>query len=288
MNQASFFRTRAGLSIGDCMEIIASAKGSGTKACSLEWVAHATGERAVQIGGLAAGVAVIERRSVPKDEVDRILDEERDRIKQATGHSPGCKQSREMREDIVAKLLDTVIPRRTSVDVLINPEHRLLIIGSRSTAAVDAVCSSIANADAPSDARTLSSIQTSTSLAAAMSGWVHDGLFPGGLWLGGKCRLHNHSSKETISYKCQSIGDQEDVRQRIKSGMKVIDLAMGSEFVGFSLREDMTISGLDIDHVRAMPGEFDGNEFAGLFVEGETLRMVLDEIIAAAGGEVAQ
>lgn len=226
----------------------------------------------------------VEQRVLPASVVRRRLDETAARIERETGRKPGKKQRTELKEQIVHELLPRAFTRQSAVTVWIDPKHRLLMLDATSAGRIDQVLSALVEA---ADDLVLQPIQTATSPAAAMAGWLTSGAPPATLTVDRECELKAADESQAAVRYARHPLDIEEIRQHIAEGKRPTRLALTWQGrVSFVLNEALQLRRIAfLDGVfegRAEePGGFDAN---AAIATGELGRLI-PELLDALGGE---
>lgn len=193
-----------------------------------------------------------EERPVPSDVIKRRVDEMAKRIENEYGRPPGRKVRKELKDNALLELLPKAFPRRSSVDIWINLEAKILAVGSTSTKKTDEIISALIKSV---DGLTAQLIQTNVSPSVAMTKWLMDGEWPAGFSIDRDCELQaTDESKCVIKYKRYSL-DAPDVRQHTIAGRVPIKLGMThSDRVSFNLT-----SGLGLKSIKLLDTSTDGS-----------------------------
>ena len=233
---------------------------------------------------------VNEVKTVPGQAIARELDAQVTKIQREQDRKVGRNEKRELREEIVLKLLPHAFAKRTEVPVWIDPVAGLLIVGSTSTAITDLVITALVHA---LDGVKIRHLDTAVAPQAAMTQWLGgaDDAWPRFFAPGRDVELHSGDEmKAVVKYNRHHL-DDEEMRRHIGQGKLPVSLALDwQDRVSFTL----TKAG-QIRKIKFLDTVFDGQkaEDAGGFdadwaiITGE-LEMLIQDLIAALGGEPQQ
>lgn len=114
----------------------------------------------------------IETKSVPGSAVKRDLDAYVAKIEAEEGRKPGRKECRELRDDVVHKLLPNAFPKHSQVLVWFNPQTGHLVLDTASQAKADEVISALVKC---LPGLQVSAFNTEIAPQAVMASWLLDG-----------------------------------------------------------------------------------------------------------------
>lgn len=242
------------------------------------------------IGGHLVMRFVRETKAVPGQAINREIDAEVAKIRREQGRKTGRKEKRELREEIVRKLLPHAFAKRTDVPVWIDPEHGWLVIGSTSSAVTDLITVALVQA---MPGVKVDYLNTQVAPQAAMTQWLAgaDEDWPAGFAAGRDVELHSGDEMKTVVKYNRHHLDDEEMRHHIEQGKLPVSLALDWDGrVQFTL----TKAG-QIRKVKFLDIVFEGQkaEDAGGFdadwaiATGELSALIAD-LIQALGGELDQ
>lgn len=248
------------------------------------------------IGGQWIARVMIETRKVPSDALQRRIDEIIEAIERDTGRKPGRKQRREIKDSALFELLPQAFTKQATVDVWIDLNAGLVVIGSTSAAQVDIVISALVRA-VPDV--TLSLVQTVKSPASLMLSWLlaADDLDENDQeWfdIGRDCELRAiDESKTVIRYKNEHL-NRQDVRDHIQQGKIPARLALTWQGrVAFTLTDTLQFKSVEVLDVVFENSESAGDDAEDHFdadvaiATGELSRLIAD-MLQALDGLVSQ
>lgn len=233
-----------------------------------------------------------ESKSVPASVVARGVEERKSQILSATGRNPGRKETKELKEEVRLALLPMAFPSRTSVQLWIDPEARLLLIDVSSLTKADVVLTHLCAAMPDSG---LQIVQTQASPAQAMAQWLLSQEPPAGFSIDRECELKSpDDSKSSVRYAKHAL-DIEEIQQHIQHGKMPTKLAMTWEGkVSFVLNDKMQVSKLTLldsglgggDQSGAGDGRDDRFD-ADVAITTGTIKEMIPALLEALSGELA-
>ncbi len=203
------------------------------------------GAYAESIGGQWIAKFAIETRTVPADQVKKLVDERAKAIEESTGRKPGKKERREIEEDAHAELMPKAFPKRKDFHIWIDQKAGLLMMDTPSSARADDVIVALVGA---CDGLVISHVQTVTSPFVAMSEWLRNtDSVPENFALGRDCKLiASDETKRAVTYKNYHL-DIDQVRQHITTGSLPDFVSMiHDDTVSFVLRDTLQLSKIKI------------------------------------------
>ncbi len=243
------------------------------------------------VGGQWLLKLMVEVKAVPAAVVKRKVQERLQQIEAATGRKPGKKEARELREDARLALLPMAFSKQSSLLVWIDPKAQLLVLDAASQAKADELMTALVKAV---DGLAVQLVNTQTSAAAAMSGWLSTQEAPAGFSVDRECELKAaDESKAVVRYTRHAL-DTDEVSQHIAMGKLPTRLAMTwNDRVSFVLTEALQIKKLaflDVVFEGAAAAAGDGRDDAfdadAAISTGE-LQQLIPELLEALGGEMA-
>lgn len=261
---------------------------------SVGWVeprGQAHGALVEVVGGQWLLKLMVEVKAVPAAVVKRKVQERLQQIEAATGRKPGKKEARELREEARLALLPMAFSKQSSLLVWIDPRAQLLVLDAASQAKADELVTALVKAV---DGLAVQLVNTQTSAAAAMSGWLSTQEAPAGFSVDRECELKAaDESKAVVRYTRHAL-DTDEVSQHIAMGKLPTRLAMTwNDRVSFVLTEALQIKKLAFLDVvfegaaaAAGDGRDDGFDADAAISTGE-LQQLIPELLEALGGEMA-
>ncbi len=243
------------------------------------------------VGGQWLLKLMVEVKAVPAAVVKRKVQERLQQIEAATGRKPGKKEARELREDARLALLPMAFSKQSSLLVWIDPKAQLLVLDAASQAKADELMTALVKAV---DGLAVQLVNTQTSAAAAMSGWLSTQEAPAGFSVDRECELKAaDESKAVVRYTRHAL-DTDEVSQHIAMGKLPTRLAMTwNDRVSFVLTEALQIKKLaflDVvfDGAAAAAGDGRDDAFdADAAISTGELQQLIPELLEALGGEMA-
>jgi recombination associated protein RdgC len=234
---------------------------------------------------------MIESKAVPGSVVKRKVEERAQQIEASTGRKPGKKEKRDLAEDARLTLLPMAFTKQSSVLVWIDPTNSRLVLDAGSQAKADEVMTALVTAI---DGLAVQLIDTQTSPAVAMAGWLSDQEAPQGFSVDRECELKAADESRAVVRYTRHALDTDEVRQHIAAGKIPTRLAMTwNDRVSFVLTEGMQLKKVTLLDVvlenkpaAAGDGKDDGFDTDVALATGE-LRQMLPALFEGLGGEMA-
>ena len=256
---------------------------------SLGWVPPCAGGALVHVVNRQYLLALAaEEKLLPTSVVKQFADERANAIEDAEGRRVGRKEMRELREAMTIELLPRAFTRRRTTFGWIDPINGWLVIDAAAPAKAEEFLEQLRKAVAGLPA-TL--IKVNQSPSAAMTGWVAEGEAPSSFTLDQDLEMCSDENAKVRSVKHTLEG--EEIGQHIAKGKVVTRLALTwGERISFLLNEKLEIKRLAFLDI--LKEEADGQaenederfDLDFTLMSGELARL-LDDLIAALGGEVA-
>ena len=240
------------------------------------------------VGGHWILTLCTETRAVPGSAVKNQLEQRLEKIKEETGRRPKGKQAKELKEEIVHKLLPRAFPKRSTTWVWLDLEARLVLIGAASLKKADGVVTRLL--ELLGGGLMLSLVQTELSCATAMSEWLSSKEAPSGFSIDRECELKQpDSEKSTVRYARHTL-DIDEVGEHIKQGKLPTQLALTwNNRVSFVLTETLTLKKIKLlDVVVEGASKEDGGFDADVAITTGELRQLIPDLLQALGGTLAR
>lgn len=225
-----------------------------------------------------------ETRAVPSANLDRKVDAKAKAIEQERGYKPGKRERREIKDEIKRELLPQAFPKRASVWVWIDPDKRLLVVGTASQATVDKIITALVDRLPGLEVGMLS---TNTSPTAAMANWLNTHEAPGDFYIDRACELQAvDDSKAAVRYVNHTL-DTVEVREHIDNGLIPSKLALTYDGrVSFVLVDTLQLRKIEFLDVTAEEKDPDVDAFdADIALATGELSAVVRALIEALDGE---
>jgi recombination associated protein RdgC len=237
------------------------------------------------VGGQLLLKLMVEQKMLPGSVVKRRTEELAQQAEQASGRKPGKKQTKELKEQAVLELLPMAFTKQASINVWIDPKHRLLMIDASSPSKAGDVVTLLVKA---LDGLAVTELQTASSAAVAMSEWLVSGEPPAGFTIDRECELKSVDEMKSVVRYSRHLLDTDEVRQHITGGKVPTKLAMTwNDRVSFMLTDTMQIkklSFLDVVFEGHKPDKDEAFDADAAIATGEMSRL-LPDLIDALGGE---
>jgi recombination associated protein RdgC len=265
---------------------------------SAGWVAprgQAHGAPVEAIAGQWLMTLCIETRAVPASAVRESLDARLDALEAQTGRRPRGKVKRDLKEEVEHALLPRAFTRKASITVWLNPGARMLILGTTSARVADTVVAELQTIF--DDRLPLAPIQTATSPAVAMAGWLREREAPAGFTIDRECELRQgDDNRATVKYLRHPLLHDEIVHH-LDDGKLPVHLAMTWEDrVSFVLTDELGIKRVKFLDLQAPADTTESPARAGdaaddfdadaALATGELSQLMAD-LLDALGGEPA-
>ncbi len=232
-----------------------------------------------------------ERKAVPGGVVRRELDAALDAVERDTGRRPKGKRAKELKEDVLHRLLPRAFAQRSDTLLWADPQAGLLLVGAASAKKADGVLTRLLEGLGPGVR--LAPLHTALSPAAAMAEWLGSGEAPAGFSIDRECELKQpDSEKATVRYARHTL-DIEEVSAHIKEGKRPTRLALTwAGRVSFELTDTLALKKIKLldvvledagrDNAAAQDAEagFD----ADVALSTGELRLLLPALLEALGG----
>jgi recombination associated protein RdgC len=295
---AILYRIRAGLpgsseQFGQWLAREAFLPCGPSQAKSGGWVpprGHAHGALIEAVNGQWIARYVIETKNVPAAEVDRKLQEAIDHLDKTTGHKPGKKEGRDLRDEALLALLPRAFARQSAVWLWIDPRDGLLVLDATGQCKADEAIASLVRV--LGQGLQIGYVQTLYGPMASMAAWLadeDDASLPKALAIGRECELKGAGDEPArVRFDHHSL-DIDEVRRHVNENKLPVRLALSWQgSVSFMLTHQ-----LQLRCIRFMEGWFDKREAAtgedrfdaDVTIITGGLRPLIDDLIGALGGE---
>lgn len=197
------------------------------------------------ISGQLIAKFITEKRTVPAEQVKKLVEEKAKAIEESTGRKPGKKERRELKEDAHAELMPKAFSKRTAIMIWIDPVAQMLYLDTSSSSRADDVIVALIGA---CDGLSITHVQTHVSPMSAMTEWLRDQeSLPSEFSMGRDCRLIAcDETQRVVTYKNYHL-DIDQVRQNIASGSVANYVAMfHDDTVSFVLSDTLKLSKIKI------------------------------------------
>lgn len=241
---------------------------------------------AEQVNGQIIVRMHLQRKAVPASEVKTMLAARCADLERQNGRKPGKKQQREMKEEIHRELLPRAFSKHSGCTVWIDPEAKLLVLSSSSSAMVDVVITAlVACMGGAGSPLTASPVSTNMSAAAAMSHWLATKEAPRGFTVDRECELRlPDGEKSCVKYSRHSL-ELDEIGEHIRQGKIPVCLALTwGDKMSFVLTERGLVKKIEFLDIGAADGEEDAFD-ADVLIETSILAGMLPDLLEALGGE---
>ena len=224
---------------------------------------------------------------MPSSVVKNQLNAQLEKIEADTGRRPKGKKAKELKEDIVHKLLPRAFPKRSTTTVWLDPKTNIVVVDAGSMKKADSVVTRLV--ELLGGGIVLRPVQTTTSPAVAMAEWLKEKEGPAGFSIDRDCELKApDSEKSTVRYARHTL-DIDEVGAHIAQGKLPTQLAMTwSGRVSFVLHESLALKKVKLleEIEKAIKSDGDDAFDADVAISTGELAKLIPELIEALGGEV--
>lgn len=236
------------------------------------------GQMLREVSGIVSFRAAKQERVLPSAVVNTRLDERIKKIRAAEGRDVRGKAKKALKEEIVLEMLPKAFIRQSSLLGYFDTARNLLVIGTSSVAAAEAIVSMVRQALGSFPALP---VAYNEPLSEQMTAWLEDQSTVPEKWLvGDNCHLADPSEK-SISVRCSGLDlSSEEVLAHISQGMKVKSVALSFDGrLGFSMAEDGVIKSIKmLEGVEPEPGDSPEAEYdASILMLSSELGALLDD-----------
>lgn len=164
-----------------------------------------------------------EEKLLPASVVAEYVDLKREEIEQQQGYTPGRKQLKEIKEQVIAELLPQAFTKKRRTLAWINKERGWLIVEATSTKRAEDVLEDMRHAF---DALPVDLLRTAVNPARAMLDWLSAQEAPERFTIDQDCELVSHAEDEgVVRYANWDLGG-EDVQYQLSIGRAPTLLAL--------------------------------------------------------------
>ena len=239
------------------------------------------------VGGQIILRACIETKNVPAATLAKAVDVKARAVERDSGRKPGKKHLRELKDEARLELLPHAFPRQKQVLVWIDMAAGRLVIGTTSVSTLDAVVTLLVQS---LEGIKVHTINTTDAPVAIMTGWLQDGEPDfDGFTLGRACELKAADELKSVVRYSRAPLDTEEVKTYVRQGMRAQSLEVTHRGrVAFTLTTGMQLRGIEFLDVvmEGRDGDVADSFGADVALATGELRQVIDDVVAAMGGEV--
>jgi recombination associated protein RdgC len=223
-----------------------------------------------------------EDKILPAAVVNEALAEKLDAIRENEGRSPGGKERKRLKDEVLTDLLPRAFAKPSRTMAYLDLESNWLIVDTASRKNAEAVVSGIREALGSFPALP---VNAEDSPRAILTGWIGGEELPEGFALGDECELRDPVDQGAIvKARRQELGSTE-IAEHLKAGKQCFHLGLVfADRLSFVLGEDMVVrklkfletatEELEQDNRESLEAELDAN-FA--LMSGE-LRLLLERL----------
>ena len=171
--------------------------------------------------------------------VNQALNEKLDAIREQEGRSPGGRERKRMKDEVLTDLLPRAFARPSRIAAYLDLSLGWLVVDSSSRKNAEAVVSAIREALGSFPALP---VNAESSPRAIMTSWIGGEPMPDAFMLGDECEMRDPVDAGAI-VKCRRQElDSDEVREHLKVGKQCFHLGLVfAERLSFVLGEDMVV-----------------------------------------------
>lgn len=241
------------------------------------------------IAGQYIASFVIETKSVPPSAVKPVLQTRIEEIEASTGRKPGKRERRELSDEIRLSLLPHAFPKKSIIQMWIDPRSGYVVFDNTSQSKIDEVVTSLVRACKDVS---LQLVNTATSPAAWMAAVLIDSdQLTGKFTIDRECDLKaSDETKAVVKYAKHPL-DIAEVRAHIQQGKMPTKLALTwNDRVSFVLTE-----ALNLKKILFLESVFEGGSTANdadsfeadIAIATGELRVLIPALFDELGGELS-
>ena len=226
------------------------------------------------------------KKLLPASVVKKAVDEAVKRIEEDQGYKPGRKQQKEIKQEMIEKLLPKAFVVYKEVPVWIDTRKGWLVVGTSSTSDADAAVSLLLRSV---EQLPLETLYVSRPIASTLTEWLSTGDAPESFTVDQDAVLAEKGTSAKVKYSKHSL-DGQDLQVLLSQGKQCTQLALTwKDRVSFVLTEKTKLSKIEpldvIQEEREQNEDAFGSDFA--LMTGE-LSKLIDSLIEAFGGLAKQ
>ena len=180
-----------------------------------------------------------EDKILPSSVVNEVLAEKLDTIREQEGRSPGGRERKRLKDEVLTDLLPRAFSKPTRVPAYLDLSLGWLVVDSSSRKNAESIVSAIREALGSFPALP---VNAESSPRALMTGWIGGEALPEGFALGDECELRDPVDSGAI-VKCRRQElDTDEIREHLKVGKQCFQLGLVfADRLSFVLGEDMVV-----------------------------------------------
>lgn len=224
----------------------------------------------------------IGKKVLPGKAVNSATAQECRRIEQEQGFKPGRKQSKEIKENVIERMLPAAFVVEGDTWVWYDHARERLAIDTASPAMADQVFQML---NKSIENLPLSNIHVDISPSTAMTEWIARDEAPANFTIDQDTEFQSSGEgRASVRYQRGSV-EPDQARAHIEGGKQVTRLAMTwADRISFVLSESMAIKRIAVlDVLKEQGANSEGFDGEFLLIAGE-LGKLIDDLIAALGG----
>lgn len=178
-------------------------------------------------------------KQLPAGVVNEALAEKLDAIREREGRSPGGRERKRLKDEVLTDLLPRAFARPSRCAAYIDLSLGWLVVDTSSRKVAEGFVTAMREALGSFPALPVNAEASPRSL---FTGWVGRDPLPDGFMLGDECELRDPvDAGAMVKCKYQDL-DSDEIREHLKAGKQCFSLALTFEDrLGFTLGEDLVI-----------------------------------------------
>lgn len=223
-----------------------------------------------------------EAKLLPASVIARKVEEKANTVWENTGHRPGKREARDLKEEAKLDLLPQAFTRQSGMAVWIDPQAKLLVLNTSSQSRADAAVTALAKA---LPGLSLWLLDTQTAPYTAMAHWLRTQEPPFGFSIDRECELKSSDEDKSVVKYGRHPLDIAEISAHIAAGKMPTKLSMTwKERVSFVLTEDLHLKKLKFLNVVTQDNTDEGFDADVAIVTAE-LSLLIPSLIDALDGE---
>ncbi|MDD2609426.1 MAG: recombination-associated protein RdgC [Giesbergeria sp.] len=213
-----------------------------------------------------------ETKLLPASVIAQKVQEKAAAIEQTTGHKPGKRECRELKEEAKLDLLPQAFTRHGTTLVWIDPKAQFLVVDTASQTKADELTTALVKAI---DGLSLRLLDTQTSPATAMANWLSSQYAPADFSIDRECELKGSGEEKSVVKYGRHPLDIEEIRAHIEAGKMPTKLALTwQDRVSFVLTDSLQIKKISLLDVVTQDKSEDGFDADVAIFTGEMAALI--------------
>lgn len=180
-----------------------------------------------------------EEKILPAAVLNQALAEKLDELREREGRSPGGRERKRLKDEVLTDLLPRAFARPSRVGAYLDLKQGWLVVDTTSRKNAEAVVSAIRDALGSFPALP---VNAESSPRAIMTGWLAGDALPEGFMIGDECELRDPVDAGAIVKCRRQEMDTTEIQEHLKVGKQCFQLGLVfDERLSFVLGEDMVI-----------------------------------------------